>query len=150
MSYRSKLLLSLTVLVSLTSVVAGAILYYHAREALFRALQSKVLSIAATTASSIDGDLHQQIKTRDDENLPAYQELVHQLREARDANRRADTYVAYMYTMLTAHSLWIAGAPGSAPMLPSRIVRASSWPPWAWTSGRRMFSSGWRSFAGAF
>ena len=100
MSYRSKLLLSLTVLVSLTSVVAGAILYYHAREALFRALQSKVLSIAATTASSIDGDLHQQIKTRDDENLPAYQELVHQLREARDANRRADTYVAYMYTML--------------------------------------------------
>ncbi len=100
MSYRSKLLVSLSILVSLTSVVAGAILYYNAREALFRALQSKVLSIAATTAASIDGDLHQQIKTRDDEESPAYQELVRRLREARDANRRRDVYVAYMYTML--------------------------------------------------
>lgn len=100
MSYRSKLLLSLTVLVSLTSIVAGVILYYHARDALFGALQSKVLSIAATTASSIDGDLHQQIRSREDEDSEAYQRIVRQLREARDANRRSDVDVAYIYTML--------------------------------------------------
>ncbi|MFZ0426915.1 MAG: adenylate/guanylate cyclase domain-containing protein [Acidobacteriota bacterium] len=100
MSYRSKLLLSLTALVSLSSIVAGAILYYHAREALFQALQSKVLSIASTAASSIDGDLHQKIRTREDEDSPAYAELVAELRRARDANRRPDVEVAYMYTFL--------------------------------------------------
>ena len=100
MSYRSKLLVSLTVLVSLTSVVTGSILYYHARDALFQALQSKVLSIAAATASSINGDLHQQIREPEDEDSPAYRTIVQQLREARDANRRSDVYVAYMYTIL--------------------------------------------------
>ena len=100
MSYRSKLLLSLTLLVSLSCVVAGGILYYHAREALFGALQSKVLSIAAAAAAGIDGDLHQEIKVAADEDTPAYRTIEHQLRAARDANRRADVNVAYMYTIL--------------------------------------------------
>jgi len=100
MSYRSKLLLSLTLLVSLSCVVAGGILYYHARNALFADLQSKVLSIAASTAAGIDGDLHQEIRVPADENTSAYLAIEHQLRKARDANRRSDVYVAYMYTIL--------------------------------------------------
>jgi adenylate cyclase len=100
MTFRTKLLLSLTLLVSISCVVAGGILYVQSRHFLFRELQSKVLSIAASGAAAVDGDLHRAIQSPGDEDTPEYRMLEAQLREIRDANRRADVQVAYIYTVL--------------------------------------------------
>jgi adenylate cyclase len=100
MSFRTKLLLSLTLLVSISCVVAGGILYVQSRHFLFRELQSKVLSIAASGAAAVDGDLHRAIQSPGDEDTPEYRMLEAQLREIRDANRRTDVQVAFIYTVL--------------------------------------------------
>lgn len=100
MSFRFKLLISITLLVSLSCVCAGTILYYQAQESVFRQLQSKVLSVATSTAALVDGEKLKQIRTREDEESQEYQDLVQQLRRVRDVNRRTDIHVAYIYTMM--------------------------------------------------
>ncbi len=100
MTFRSKLLLSITLLVTLSCVTAGTILYRHARDATFAELQSKVLSIAASAAAGVDGDLHKRLQKPEDEDTPEYRKLIAELREVRDLNRRRDVHVAYIYTMV--------------------------------------------------
>lgn len=63
----------------------------------FYELQSHVMTIAATTASQINGDLLDEIKTEKDLDLPAYKEIVQTLRKTRNANRRDDVYLKYLY-----------------------------------------------------
>ncbi len=75
-------------------------LYYHqSREILFRRIQSQVLSIAATAATQVDGDLLEQIQTREDESSAAYTAIRRSLRAMRNANRRGDVRVRFVYTM---------------------------------------------------
>lgn len=83
----------------LTNGVMLAIMYTSSRKIVYRQIQSKVLSIAATAASLINGDLHRDIKTRADETSISYKMLEDRLRHIRDANRRDDVYVKYIYTM---------------------------------------------------
>lgn len=100
MTFRTKLMLSVSLLVTLSCVTAGTILYRHARDTTFAELQSKVLSIAASAAAGVDGDLHKRLQKPEDENTPEYRQLVSELREIRDLNRRKDVYVAYIYTLV--------------------------------------------------
>ncbi len=72
---------------------------YKTREFTFSELQSKGLSIAASVASQLDGDAVKEIRTREDEKKPVYAELQKQLRKARDANRRKDVYIKFLYTI---------------------------------------------------
>ena len=58
-----------------------------------------MLSIAATTAAMLDADAHTSVRTRADQDTPTYKELEAALRRARDANRRRDLYVKYIYSM---------------------------------------------------
>ena len=102
MRYRAKLWLVFLAVTVVASAVPLAILAYHSSRDLFALYQSKALSIAATAATFIDGDTLQQIGTRQDEGSAAYVKLQQQLRRARDANRRADTYVQYVYTLRRA------------------------------------------------
>jgi adenylate cyclase len=100
MRFRTRLFVILLALSFLTTSVSMGVMYALARQCLLDAFTSKVLSIASTTAAMLDGDLHSQVRTRADENSPAYKTLQDQLRRARDANRRQDTYVKYLVTMM--------------------------------------------------
>jgi adenylate cyclase len=99
MKYRSKLALLLAVLALTTSGILASVSYWLTRDILVGEIQSKVLSIAATAAAVIDGDLHSQIQSRQDEQNQPYQSIEAQLRRLRDVNRRGDAYIRYIYTV---------------------------------------------------
>lgn len=100
MRFRTRVLVLLLTLAVATNGVLLAMMYFQAREHLLRQMQTTVLSIAATAATSIDAAKHQMIKTRADEETPAYHEIETALRKVRDANRRpGDLTVKYVYTM---------------------------------------------------
>jgi hypothetical protein len=98
---RNKLFLILLTLAVLTNGVSMAVMYGLSERCLLDAFRSKVLSIAATAAAMLDGDLHRNVRTRADEASAAYRTLQGQLQRARDANRRHDTYVNYLVTMMS-------------------------------------------------
>lgn len=101
MRYRTKLYLSL-IGVTLTSViVALSIVYRETNKEFLRAYNSKVLSIAATTAAFLNGEGGDALKTilsEEDESRPEYIKLHQQLHRVREANRRSDVYVKWLYT----------------------------------------------------
>ena len=102
MSYRTRLLITFLLFILGINGLSLAVQYQLARRTMYDALRAKALSVAATTATLIDGDLHRQLQTRDDENSPAYHQLEAALRRARDANRRDDTYIKWVYTLMPA------------------------------------------------
>jgi adenylate cyclase len=69
----------------------------QARGYVFKQLQNQAMSISASAASEINGDLVEQIKVRDDEKKPAYEQLRTYLRKIRDANRNKNIYIKYIY-----------------------------------------------------
>lgn len=98
MKFRIHLYLSLIILSILTISFALVILTTTTSKALFLAWQSQVASVAATTASQIDGNVLKQIRKKEDMGSPAYNQILQILRKARDANRRDDFYIRYFYT----------------------------------------------------
>jgi adenylate cyclase len=99
MRFRTKLLLTFLVIVLTINGLSLLYFYRSTRSLLLAELRDKVLSIATTIATAVDGDLHSTIRTRTDENSDAYSRLQDTLRRLRDANRRKDTYVRYVYTL---------------------------------------------------
>lgn len=99
MKYRTKLYLAFVLLVFSTTLVGLSLVYFQARETLIESLHSKVLTVAATSTKVINGDLLQTIHTREDMDTPAFKQLVQKMRALRDANRRSDLYVIYIYTI---------------------------------------------------
>ncbi len=104
MSYRTRLLITFLLFIIGINGLSLAVQYELARRTMFDALRAKALSIAATTASLIDGDLHRQLQKRDDEDTPAFHQLETALRRARDANRRDDTYTKWVYTLMPSRA----------------------------------------------
>jgi len=100
MKYRTKLYLAFTSIVLVSVVIALGIVFAEAREYLFKQLQNKLLSVASTTAASIDVEKLKTIKTRADQGTPAYLELQQFLRHIRNANRHGDFHVKFLYTMM--------------------------------------------------
>lgn len=99
MRYRTKLGIAMALLATFTGGLVLALYYHQSREILFHRIQSQVLSIAATAATQVDGDLLEQIQTREDESSAAYTTIQRNLRSMRDANRRGDVRVRFVYTM---------------------------------------------------
>jgi adenylate cyclase len=99
MRYRTKVLIGLVALALMTNSVLLGLVYYQARESLMKQIQTTVLSIAETTAALMDVDGYLQIRVRADEESPAYRSLEAYLRRARDANRRQDVRVKYVYVI---------------------------------------------------
>lgn len=97
-SFRGKVLLILLGTAIGTNALSVTAMYFLSRHLLFQELRSQVLSIASTTAALVDGDLHEKIRSRADEDSPGYKKLADQLRRARNANRRDDIYVKYLQT----------------------------------------------------
>lgn len=99
MKYRTKLYLALwgTSLVSIFSALA--FVYYETKQEFIDEYSSKVLSIASTAAASVDADLLKTIRSKEDVYSENYRILRDTLRKDRDANRREDVYVKYLYTL---------------------------------------------------
>jgi len=94
--YRTKLTLTLVLLAVLTGGLVLGVFFLGSRDILFDQIRSQVLSIAATGATGIPGDLHLAITS---ENDPAYRAVQSRLRAIRDANRRKDVRIRFVYTM---------------------------------------------------
>jgi adenylate cyclase len=108
MRVRTQLAIALCALAGFTAALLIAIYYFGAREILFRQIRSEVLSIAATGASRIDAASHERLQKSGDESLPEYAAVQRTLREIRDANRRDDVHVRFVYTMRpTADGRWV-------------------------------------------
>jgi adenylate cyclase len=99
MRFQTKVFLSSLVVALLSSLLAATCIYLPARKLVFGLMQSNVLSIAATTASLLDATEHEKIQTRDDQSGASYLRIEEQLRKARNANRRQDIHVKFLYTM---------------------------------------------------
>jgi len=63
-------------------------------------IASTALSIAATASAVIDGDSHSKLSNDTDQTGEAYQEIEAKLRKIRDANRRDDVQIKFVYTLM--------------------------------------------------
>ena len=99
MKYRTKVIVLLMAMVFVTTGISVGILYWNFERLLRDQMGSQILSVAATTAAFLDGDLHKAIKAPGDETSAAYATLRDAIRRGRDANRRDDFYVKYAYTL---------------------------------------------------
>lgn len=99
MKYTTKLYISFLITAFLSAFFGISSFFLQTRSYLFRELQSKVISIASTTAALMDGDQLKLVQTPQDETLPPYISVRDYLRKARNANRSASTYVKFLYTL---------------------------------------------------
>ncbi len=99
MQYRTKLYLYFIALALGSTFIAVGLFYLEARKILFKELESKVLSVAAAAANSLDGDLFAKIQKPADTDTPAFKEIAKKFLAIRNANRRDDIYVIYIYTL---------------------------------------------------
>jgi adenylate cyclase len=97
MKFRTKVAIGLVALALMTNGLLLVLMYYQARESLRTQIQSTVLSITNTAATLVDVDRYLQIRVRADEDSPAYRDLETYLRQVRDANRRQDVRLKYVY-----------------------------------------------------
>lgn len=99
MKYRTKLYLFL-IGISCSALILGlSLIVYTSHKALFKDIANQAVSISATAATNMNGDLVAQIRTPEDQSSPAYKEIRTYLRKVRDVNRNANIYVKYIYTM---------------------------------------------------
>jgi len=102
MSYRTRLFLLVVLAVVFSNLLLFSLLYVQTHKALFREIQSNATSIVASGAAMIDGELLAGIRSREDEGTPRYRTIEETLRKIRDANRRSDINVSYLYTMMAS------------------------------------------------
>jgi adenylate cyclase len=99
MRFRTRVFTLFLVMAILTGLLIAAFMYRPTKQLFMDLMQTNVLSIAATAAAMMDADSHNGIRTRSDQDTPTYKQLESELRRARDANRRRDIYVKYIYSM---------------------------------------------------
>ncbi len=97
MKYRAKLYLALVGTAFISSSLGYGILLYTFRDHAFEDEQTKVLTVAATTAALIDPEPLKIISKASDEKLASFIQLKELLVKARDANRRPDVYIKSLY-----------------------------------------------------
>ncbi|MCG8601643.1 MAG: adenylate/guanylate cyclase domain-containing protein [Verrucomicrobiales bacterium] len=99
MPFRKKLQF---LLIMLVGVSCGLLLWLSLRKAnrlTFELIQEKVLSIAVSTAPTVDGDIVEQLKNRNQDGSPEYNVIRDQLRSVRDANDTGALPVRFIYLM---------------------------------------------------
>jgi adenylate cyclase len=100
MKYRTQQLLALGGLTLVVSLASTASLYTLAQRHLYDEYRAKLLSIACTAAALTDGSQLKTIHDRQDEATPAYAELHRALKAVRAVNRRKDTQVERIFTVV--------------------------------------------------
>lgn len=99
MKYRTKLYLALAGTALISSLSGIGVLYYEFRNHALADEQTKALTVAATTAALLDPEPLRAIHQRSDENSPAFIQLKKLLIDARDANRRNDIFIKFLYIL---------------------------------------------------
>ncbi|MFZ4777247.1 MAG: adenylate/guanylate cyclase domain-containing protein [Terrimicrobiaceae bacterium] len=99
MRFQTKVFLYSLTIALLSSLLAAGFVYFPAQRLLFGFMQTNVLSIAATAASMLDAADHEKIRGREDQSGESYLRIEEKLRRARNANRRQDINVKFLYTM---------------------------------------------------
>jgi len=102
MRYRTKLYLSLVVTSFISSVFAIFTVYQETKRKLFDELRVKEISIVSTAASFLDPDKIKALIAQQNTSSDNYRYLQTMLRKIRNANRRDDTYVKYVYVLAPA------------------------------------------------
>lgn len=95
MRFSTRVLLVLLGAALVTHGILFVLNYRSARESLFEELRVQVANIAATGALAIDAEAHERVSSAES---PDYEALVNKLRQIRDANRREDMRVKFVYT----------------------------------------------------
>lgn len=98
MNYRIKLYFALIATAFLISLSGIGFIYYTMKPHVFKNLQIKAMTVAATTAALIDVEKLKALEKNPDPTSPFYLSLKEQLIQARDANRRDHILVEYLYT----------------------------------------------------
>lgn len=99
MKYRTKLYISL-VGVAFASIVLGLfIVSTETEKLLFKMLQSRTMSIAATATANMDASLFAKINKDTKRDSPEYHEARAVLLRYLNANRRNDIYISELYTL---------------------------------------------------
>ncbi|MCE5198018.1 MAG: HD domain-containing phosphohydrolase [Armatimonadota bacterium] len=88
--FLASLSLALTVL-----AISSTILYIDASRSLRQELRQRLIAVAATTATQLDADLHDSIRTHVDESSDRY----HRLRSVLDSVKKANPDIRFIYTM---------------------------------------------------
>ena len=100
MKYRTKLYIAFVITAIISVLLAVGITYFYTKTLILKELRSKVKNIVATTAVTLDIDSLKQVLSHPDESSDAYKRLQKQLSAIRNANRRDDIYVKYIYTLM--------------------------------------------------
>ncbi len=95
MRFSTRVLMVLLGAAVVTHGLLFVLLYRSARNSLFEELRVQVANVAATGALVIDAEAHERISGVES---PEYEDLVRTLRQIRDANRREDMRIKYVYT----------------------------------------------------
>lgn len=98
MKFRTKLILLFIGLALLTNGLLFIINSWQAGNMLRAQIGTTALSIAATASALLDGDLHATLVDPADAQGEAYKNLEAKLRKVRDANRRDDVQLKFVYT----------------------------------------------------
>ena len=99
MKFRTQLYLFLFALTFVTALIGLGTVYWHAERVLFDELRSKVLTLAATAAQAINGDLLVQIRNKNDVHSAQFNTLTKEMRSFIRVNQRDDIVVKDMYTV---------------------------------------------------
>ena len=97
MKYRTKLILIFSGVVIGTVLLGQGLTYLETRRRFVGDLKSKVLGVATTASKLLDRDQVAHVSNELDANTDAYVSIIKKLREVRDANRRSDLHVRYIY-----------------------------------------------------
>lgn len=121
MRFRNKLLLILVGLALLSNGVLVLVSVYFSRELMNQRIRSQVLSIASGAARLVDASAHEKIRAPGDIDTPEYAQIEALLRSIRDANRREDIHVRFVYTLRA-----VPGQPGKVAYVVDAEERGSN------------------------
>jgi adenylate cyclase len=107
--YRTKLLIVFLAVALVTNGISLVVMDRLALHYLFEGYRAKVLSITASIAVMLDGDLLAQVQSRQDEISAPYLQLRAALQRARDANRRPDTHMQRVFTVSRSGDALLVG-----------------------------------------
>ncbi len=82
--------------------ITGLFAFFSVRQTqdlVFENSRTVALSVAVSAAAQVDGDLHETLRRAEDQDTPVYKQIEQELRTIRDANRRDDLSVKFIYTM---------------------------------------------------
>ena len=102
MKFRTKIMIIGLTMGLVTNGTSLGLMYHLSRKSLYDGYRAKMLSITASVATMLDGDVFKTIRAHGDENTPQFKQIVRLLRETRNANRRKDTQMERVFTVRRA------------------------------------------------